>query len=228
MKRAYSIIALLLIIGVNNFTFAGLFPSVDKPESPDASLIVLEFSIDNRGELESFANANWSVIIPLVKKEDGSYVDFKMQVSAYMTIYYRENLKAGKYTLVGFRHVYTDFGKLKEYKKANGIKDDDLYFVKKDALDDLPYHIKQEFLLDAPIDFDLKPNTMMSFGKYVFKYRKGNGGAKGTTDDRYKITRGEIMMVDVDDVSLLSRLKRNWTSKKWKLWNEKNPAVVED
>jgi hypothetical protein len=218
MKRIYSIIA-ALIIGINSVTYASIFPGVDKPDSPDASLIALKLDVDERGELTVFLNANWSVIVPLVKKEDGTFVDFRMVTGKY----YKENLKAGKYTLVGFRHVYTDFGKLEEYKKANGIKDDDLYFVKKDAFDNMPYHIKQDFLFDEPIEFTLKPNAMMSLGEYVLKYRKGNGGAKGTSDDRYKITKYELMMSDPDDDSILHEMKQ-WSTKKWKMWNEKNPV----
>ncbi len=227
MKRIYSIILVLMMAGVN-LTYAGLWPSVKKPNSPDASLIAVELCIDVRGNLDAFANANVSTIVPVLKMEDGSFVEFRMfAMGANVgTIYYKENLKPGKYTLIGFEHVYVDWGKLHEYRIANGYDDDDIHIIPKKPYDDKPYRVRQSFDLDEPIEFTLEPNKMMTLGKYVLKYRKANGGLKGSTADRYKITRHEIMMVDSKDQSLLGYMKP-WRSKDWKLWNAKNPAKLE-
>lgn len=220
MKRLYSIL-FVMVLAVNA-VFAGLWPKVDEPNSPDASMLLLQFSIDERGELTPFLNANWSMITPVVKMEDGTLVEFKIfNGGADMTtIYYKENLKAGKYTLVGFKHVYTNFGKLDKYKMDTGDKK---HMVPKDAYDDMPYRERQMFELDKPIEFTLEANKIKTLGHYVLKYRKGNGGAKGTTDHRYKMTRAELMMADAEDESLYNYIKP-WATKKWKLWNAKNPA----
>ena len=225
MKRFYSTLLVLIFMGVN-LTYAGLWPSVDKPDSPDASMIVLQFSIDDKGNLTSYANTNASMWAPVVKKEDGTLVKFKVYSGgADMTnIYYKENLVAGKYTLVGFHFVYTDFGELDKYRAETGDKTGPYkHFY---DYDEKPYHIRQVFPLEKPIEFNLEPNKIMTLGHYVIKKRVKEG-IMGTSDDRYRVTRAEIMMADSEDQSLLSYIKP-WSSKKWKLWNAKNPAKLEE
>ena len=65
---------------------------------------------------------------------------------------------------------------------------------------------------------------MMTLGHYVIKKRMKEG-AMGTSDDRYRMARAEIMMAYSEDQSLLSFLKRK-ASKKWAVWNAKNPAEL--
>jgi hypothetical protein len=201
----------------------GFFPKVDKPNSPDASMIVLQFGIDNKGELETFSNANWSMIIPVLLKEDSSLVPFRVSTGLVdMTnFYYKENLKAGKYTLTGFMHVYTDYGKLAEYETQKGSTE----IVAKNAYDDKPYRVKQFFPLEKPVVLDLKPNIIASLGMYVMKY-KYKEGISGTSDDRWKMQEDytKIVLADSEDQSLLSYMKP-WATKKWKMWNAKNPAT---
>ncbi len=221
MKKAIIFTSALLLI-VSLSSFMGLFPRVDKPDSPDASMIVLQFAIDNKGELETFGNANWSMWIPELVDETGTLVPFKWATGlADMTnFYYKENLKAGKYTLKGFTHVYTDYGKEKEYEEAKGSTE----MVTKNPYDNKPYRVRQFFPLEKPVILDLQPNIIASLGMYVMKY-KYKEGISGTSDDRWKILEDytKIVMADPEDQSLLEYMKP-WATKKWKMWNAKNPA----
>jgi len=223
MKRLYSLVLVLIFAGIN-ITYAGMWPSVDKPNSPDASMIVLQFSEDVKGNIETYMNSNAFMWAPIVKKEDGTLVKFKVfTAGADMTnIYYKENLVAGKYTLVGFHFVYTDFGELDKYRAETGDKKGPYkHFY---DYDEVPYHIRQVFPFDKPIEFTLEPNIIITLGHYVIKKRVKEGFT-GTSDDRYRVTRAEIMMADSEDQSLLTYIKP-WATKKWKLWNAKNPAEL--
>lgn len=222
MNRKFSLFIALVFVGVFS-SYAGLFPSVDKPNSPDASMIALQFSIDNNGNLEPCVNANWAMWAPVVKKEDGSLVEFRVfNGGVDMTsIYYKENLEAGTYTLVGFNRIYTDFDKLKEYKSKPGNEG---HVVPKKAYDDMPYRVRQLVALDLPIEFKLEPNKIITLGHYAIKWQVKEG-ASGTSPDMYSLVEDQtkIMMADSEDQSLLSYMKP-WANKKWKLWNAKNPA----
>lgn len=225
MKRIFNLTMVFVFLGVFS-SYAGFFPSIDKPTSPDASLIALQFSIDNNGTLETYMNANWSMWAPVLKMEDGSLVEFRVNTGgADMTgIYYKENLVAGKYTLVGFNWIYTDYDKLHEYKSKPGNEN---HSVPKKAYDDKPYRVRQLIALDSPIEFTLEPNKMMTLGHYVIKY-KVKEGIDGTSADRFRVVEDQtkIMMADSEDQSLLTYMKP-WATKKWKMWNAKNPAIVE-
>ena len=221
MKKTVLIFGILFLF-IAFSSFMGLFPKVDKPDSPDASMIVLQFAIDNKGELESFGNANWSMIIPVVLKEDSSLVPFRVSTGlADMTnFYYKENLKAGKYTLTGFMHVYTDYGKLAEYEAKTGSSE----IVSKNAYDDKPYRVRQFFPLEKPVVLELRPNIIATLGKYAMKY-KYKEGISGSSDDRWKMQEDytKVVFADPEDQSLLTYMKP-WATKKWKMWNAKNPA----
>jgi len=221
MKRGITIVsAFVLLISLSSFM--GLFPRVDKPNSPDASMIVLEFAVDNKGELENFANANWSMWIPELINEKGELVQFRWAtgLADINDFYYKENLIAGKYTLKGFTHVYTDYGKLKEYETEKGSTE----MVAKNPYDGKPYRVRQFFPLEEPVVLDLKPNIISSLGKYVVKY-KYKEGVSGTSDDRWKMLEDytKVVMADPEDQSLLEYMAP-WATKKWKMWNAKNPA----
>lgn len=226
MKKIFSLLLIVITIGIST-SYAGLFPKVDKPNSPDASMIALQFSIDNNGNLEPCVNANWAMWAPVVKMEDGSLVEFRVfNGGANITsIYYKENLVAGKYTLVGFNRIYTDFDKLDEYKK---IPRNENHVVPKNAYDDKPYRVRQLIAIDSPIEFTLEPNKIMTLGHYVIKW-KVKEGPDGTSADRYSAIEDQtkIMMADSEDQSLLIYMKP-WATKKWKMWNAKNPAELKD
>jgi hypothetical protein len=221
MRKILVSLSLFLVVGITS-TFAGLFPSVSKPNSPDASLIALQFSIDDQGELIPFTNTNVSMWTPVVKKEDGTIVEFRVFNGGVdmTTIYYKENLTAGKYTLLGFNHVYVSYDKLHKYEEELGKT----VVLAKEPYAHKPYHVVQFFPLEQPYEFTLDPNVMMTLGHYAIKY-KNNGGITGTTDDRYKVIESETKIVKADktDQSLLVYMKQ-WATKKWKMWNAKNPA----
>ena len=222
MRRIFNLTMVFVFLGVFS-SYAGLFPSVDKPNSPDASMIALQFSIDDNGNLEPCVNANWAMWAPVVKMEDGSLVEFRVFNGGVdmTTIYYKENLVAGKYTLVGFNRIYTNFDKLHEYRAEIGNEN---YIVPKKAYDDMPYRVRQLIAVDSPIEFTLEPNKIMTLGHYVIKWQVKEG-PNGTSPDMYSIIedQSKIMMADSEDQSLLTYMKP-WANKKWKMWNAKNPA----
>lgn len=224
MKRIYSIMLVLFFASVS-FSYAGIWPSIDEPNSPDASMVVLQFSVDKDYSLSAYPNSNAFMWAPILKNEAGELVEFDAFLGGnelMSNVYYKENIVAGKYTLEGFQFVYTDFGKLDEYRAKTGDKKGPYkHFY---DYDEVPYHIRQVFPLEKSIEFVVEPNKMVTLGHYVIKHRMKEG-AMGTSDDRYRMERVEIMMADSEDQSLLSFLKAKG-SKKWRPWNEKNPAKL--
>jgi len=218
------IIGLLIVsfVGITT-SFAGLFPSVSKPSSPDASMIVLQFGIDDAGKLIGCANTSAFAWVPVVKDSDGNIIKFRVFNGGVdmTTIFYKENLKAGEYTLEGFNHVYLDYGKLDAYRIEKGTKE----AAKEAPYDNLPYDVVQFFALDEPVKLNLEPNKIMSFGNYGVKY-KYKGGLAGTTDDRWMLVEDEtkIILANSEDQSLLNYIS-SWATKKWRMWNAKNPAA---
>jgi hypothetical protein len=136
-------------------------------------------------------------------------------------IYYAENLKAGEYTLIGFYHVYTNYGKLSEYEKEIGKQ----FIPSYDPYADNKYHIKQIFSLNEPVKINLVANKVMSLGSYAVKYKWVEGMA-GTTDERWKMNESQTAItksVPFDEYIL--RYIKAWRTPNWKKWNEKNPAT---
>lgn len=221
MKRTLVILATVLYFGLINGN-AQLFPSVDKVASPEMSMIALQFAHDNDGKMENVINNNFTGWAPVVKGPDGNIVPFRnFDAGADMTnIYYAENLKAGEYTLIGFYHVYTDYGKLDEYKKEFGEKHMPIY----EPYVDKKYHIKQVFELKEPIVLNLEPNKIMSFGSFAVKH-KWVGGIAGTTDDRWKMDEQHTAItLEKPFDNYVLRYMKPWATPKWKKWNEKNSA----
>lgn len=221
MSKKSNLFVVLFFSGIMT-AFAGIFPGISKPNSPDASLIALRFSVHDGGELTKFLNTNWSMWTPVVKKEDGTLVEFRSWSGGadITTIYYKENLAPGKYTLVGFNYVYTDYGKLADYERKIGHRE----MVHKNPYDNKPYHVVQFFPLKTPYTFTLAPNTMMSIGHYVIEYQLYEGFS-GSSDDRYRAAEDgtRIIKADTADQYVL-RYMKSWATKKWKMWNKKNPA----
>jgi len=199
-----------------------MFPKVSKAKSDDMSMLALQFASNENGGLTNVINANWSSWIPAVTDSDGNLVKFRHFGAGadVNNIYYAENLEAGEYTLTGFYHIYTDYGKLEEYKKEKG----ETYTAEKAPYKNLPYHIKQLIALKEPVKVNLEANKMMSLGTYAvtFKYI---GGLNGTTDDRWKAIEEETMITKEEPESdYILRYMKSWATKKWKMWNAKNSA----
>ena len=209
----------LLFFGLVLFSITGcmsLFTAlnIEPPVSAEASMLVLEAEDGETGGY--LVNNNATGWAPLIEDENGAIIPFKMVgiLANVDTIYFAENLKAGTYTLKGFRHVYTDYGLLPD----NVIPSYEPYV-------DEPYHIRQEFMLDKPVVIHLKAAQMESFGKYSIHY-KWVGGAAGTTDDRWKARPDSVKITgDSKDRNALQVLK-GFTNANWAPWNERNAEVA--
>ena len=220
MKRAMIFSAFML---ASAFSFAQLFPKVDKPTSEDMSMLVVQFAKDTDGKMEIVSNMNFTGWAPVVEGPDGKIVPFRnFDAGADMTnIYYSENLPAGTYTLKGFNHLYTNYTKLDEYKAQTGEE-----LARYAPYENLPYHEVQFFPISQPVVVELIPNKMMSLGSLGVQY-KWISGAAGTTDDRWKAVEdfSKITMEKpLDDYVL--RYMKSWATPKWKKWNAKNPATA--
>ena len=186
------------------------------------SMLALQFAHDENGELTNVINTNWSGWIPAVTATDGSLVNFRHFGAGadVNNIYYAENLKAGEYTILGFYHIYSDYGKLDEYKKEKG----ESYVAEKAPYKNLPYHIKQLIALKEPVKVNLEANKMMSLGNYAVEF-KYLGGLNGTTNDRWKTIEEETKLTKEEpNNDYILKYMKSWATKKWKMWNAKNSA----
>lgn len=218
MKRQITLTIAMLFITLLTVQ-AQLFPKVDRPTSDEMSMIAIQFAHDNDGKMENVSNLNFTGWAPVVVGPDGKEVAFRnFDAGADMTnIYYAENLVAGEYTLKGFNHIYTDYSKLEEHKKATGEE-----LARYAPYDNLSYHVKQFFPLSNPVVVNLEPNKIMSFGSFAVKY-KWIEGLAGTTDHRWKAVEEESGITiekPLDDYVL--RYMKPWRTPAWKRWNVKN------
>lgn len=127
------------------------------------------------------------------------------------TFFYAENLRPGTYTLKGFMHVYTDYGKLADDQSASY-----------GPFEDYPYHVKQFMPISEEVTADLGSGVIDIFGRYFITY-EWKDGSSGTTDDRWKVSEATVSIdYDADDRRAL-RVAKNWDTANWKLWNVRNP-----
>jgi hypothetical protein len=221
MKRSV-ISAMAFVCLVVSTGFAQLFPKVDKPTSDEMSMLVLQYAQEKDGKMENVLNMNFTGWAPAVKGPDGQIVPFRNydKGADFTNIYYAENLPAGEYTLLGFYHVYTDYGKLKEYETSIGKT----IIASYDPYGNLPYHVKQLIPLKQEVVVKLEANKVMTMGSYVVKFKWVSGMA-GTTDDRWKAKEDEtsITMEDPKSETVIRYIK-SWATPAWKKWNAKNPA----
>ncbi len=221
MKRLAVLTVLLLCI----FTFASyaqLFPQVDRPTSDDLSLLVLQFGKEkDDGNFEIVLNNNATGWAPAVKGPDGEIIPFRKYDSAadITNIYYSENLQAGEYTLVGFYHVYVDYGKLEEYKKEINNPN---YLMSYEPFANRPFHVKQLFELSEHVTVNLEAGTVKSLGNYAVKFEWVEG-PMGTTDTRWKANeeKTEFVLVKPFD-DHVQRYIKTWRTRSWRPWNERN------
>ncbi|HPX06315.1 MAG TPA: hypothetical protein PLC17_10300 [Tenuifilaceae bacterium] len=218
MTKSLQLLTALLFAGILGAN-AQLFPKVSKPESNEASMLVLQFGHTNDGKLETVTNLNFSGWAPAVINANGEIVPFRKYDAGadFTNIYYAENLAAGTYKLVGFYHVYIDYSKLDEMRKGNPDK-----MTKYAPYENLSYHVKQLFPLQDTVTVQLEANKVMTFGTYAVKYA-WVGGLAGTTDDRWKANeeKTEVTTSKPDDNTVLRYIK-TWATPAWKKWNAKN------
>ena len=224
MKRIVLMIAVTLFIGVLS-GFAQLFPKVKKPTSPEMSMLAIQFGTVNNDKYETVINNNFTGWAPVVKDANGKVAEFRnfnAGAGDIASIYYAENLVAGEYTLIGFYHVYTDYGKLTAYRDS--VKNPN-YLPTYEPYVDKSFHIRQFFPLKMPVKITLAPNTIMSLGSFAVKY-KWTEGMAGTSDTRWKMDESVtgVVMENPNDDKVI-RYMKPWATPAWKKWNVKNPAT---
>ena len=220
MKKRMPLFLVLFVSSVIS-GFAQFFPKVEKPSSPEMSLLVLQGSHDEDGKPGKIENVNFTGWAPAVTGPDGKVVPFRnFDAGANFTnIYYAENLPAGEYKLIGFYHVYTDIAKLTEYQKSHPN------FMPKFAhYEENPYHVKQMIPVKEPVVVALEPNKVMTFGSYLIKF-VWTGGMGGTTSDRWKAVEEKSFITSDPKNETVLRYMKTWATPAWKKWNEKNAVA---
>lgn len=222
MKRITLLLATIFCVGALS-GYAQLFPKVDKPTSDDMSLLVLQFAkeTDDGGGFENVLNNNATGWTPVVKGPNGNIIPFRKYDAAadINNIFYSENLEAGEYTLIGFYHVYVDYGKLAEYEKEVNKPN---FIPSYEPYADNSYHIKQLVELDEPVVAKLEAGTIMPLGNFAVKY-KWVGGAWGTTNDRWKV-KDDVKIIFSEPLNeYVARYIKTWRTPSWKKWNARNP-----
>lgn len=219
MKTRTVIFLMLSLYAVQGFS--QFFPKVEKPSTPEMSMLAIQASHDEDGKLGKIENMNFTGWAPAVMNSEGKVVPFRnFDAGADFTnIYYAENLPAGEYKLIGFYHVYTDYSKLEEYHKQfpNHIPTFSPY-------KEMPYHVKQLFSLKEAVIVNLESNKIRTFGSYVIKF-KWVGGMGGTTPDRWKAIEEKTLLTAEPQNETVLRYMKTWATPAWKKWNEKNAAT---
>jgi hypothetical protein len=212
-------ITVLVVLSLTGcLSFASFFPYVDRPESPTASMLVLEAGKLEEQRSSNLLNSNASGWAPWVVDSNGNVIPFRNldSESRLDSLYYSENLKAGTYTLKGFYHVYIDYSLL-----PSGV------IASYGPFENYSYHIKQEFPLEKPVTISLREAEMTTFGRYYIEANWKEGLA-GTGDDRWKINPSTVKISsDVNDKKAL-RVIKNWYTDKWGEWNTRNKEQAAD
>ncbi|MGM0432681.1 MAG: hypothetical protein ACQEQU_08205 [Spirochaetota bacterium] len=219
-RRALLLFALVGAVALlgSCMTLAALFPVVDPPVSDEASMIVVEVGEGIPGDSDALMNTNFTGWAPWVVDEAGELVTFKPfdTESRLDSFYYAPNLMPGTYTMKGFLHVYTDYGRLGDGSGASYGPFEDHY-----------YHVKQFFPLDDELLLSLDPAIVDTFGSHYIQY-EWKDGASGTTDDRWKVAEDSFSVVSEPENRRPLRVAKNWKTSNWKLWNERNPEEAAD
>ncbi len=160
-KLGFLGITVLVVLSLTScLSFASFFPYVDQPESPTASMLVLEAGKLEELRSTNLLNSNASGWAPWVVDSNGNIIPFRNldAESRLDSLYYSENLKADTYTLKGFYHVYIDYSLL-----PAGV------IASYGPFENYSYHVKQEFPLEKPVTIILKEAEMSSFGRYYIE-----------------------------------------------------------
>ncbi len=211
MKRGLSValivVAITLLSGCMSL-FTAL--SVEEPLTGESSMLVVEIG-ENYNYL---VNNNYTGWAPIVKDSNGNVVPFQMinAISNAATIYVAANITPGVYTMTGLRHVYTDYGLL---------KDGD--YPEYEPYVERPYHVQQFFPLEKPIKVTVPVKSMTTLGYYDISFEWNGGGFAGK-DDRWKAVESTVKIKsNPESKKLLQVIKYSMNSDNWKLWNERNP-----
>ena len=197
------------------FVFTGcasLFTAlmVDPPLDENSSMLVVEMGSNN----DYLVNNNFTGWAPLVEDENGNIIVMQMinAIVDAQTIYIAPNIRPGKYTMIGIRHVYTDYGLLLDSDSPNYEP-----YVER------PYHVQQDFLLDESVEITVGQREMVTLGHYNIAY-EWNGGGFADKDDRWRVLPSTLKITsDPMSTNVLRAIKGSLSSDTWELWNERNP-----
>ncbi len=182
--------------------------TIEEPYDKNSSMVILESGSGGA----YLMNDNYTGWAPLVRGPSQQLVPFKM-VNALAdgeTLYVAANVEPGTYTLLGFRHVYTDYSLL---------TDEDIPIY--EPYVETPYHVNQDFMLDEPVVIEIKKGEVTTFGYYDIQYTH-NGGGFADTDDRWAVIPSSVIInADPENTNML-RVVKGFDTPSWRMWNERN------
>ncbi len=220
MKRQtlFFSLALVLTLFGSCLSFDSFFPMAQKPIEDSASMLVVEAGTRSEGSSAALLNTNASGWAPWVEDEDGNLVAFRAFDSEARldSLFWAENVSAGRYTHKGFLHIHVDYGKLPE-----GVIMDYEPFAYKE------WHTIQRFPIEEESVIDLEEADMQTFGRYYID-SEWVEGPSGTTDLRWMVDPASVKIEgDAKDKKAL-RIIKNWRSSVWLAWNERNKEEAAD
>jgi len=201
-------ISLLIVLLLSSCMSLFTALTIEGPEHHDSSMLILESGSNG----EYLMNNNYTGWAPLVKGEDGTIIHFKMvnALADAQTMYVAPNVKEGNYTIIGFRHVYTDYGLLQD-------GDSPMY----EPYVESPYHVNQEFFLEEPITVNLSKREIQSFGYFSIEYEH-NGGGFADRDDRWAVIPSSVSISSNPSHTNILRVIKGFRTPEWEMWNERN------
>ena len=201
--------ALLLLSGCMSL-FTAL--TIEEPNDSQSSMIVLESGTDG----DYLENNNFTGWAPIVKDPSQNIVPFKMvnALADAETLYVAPNVMPGEYTLVGFRHVYTDYSLLNK-------EDYPIY----EPYVTSSYHVNQEFALAKPVTIVVKEGDLATFGYYDIEFSH-DGGAFADTDDRWSVLPSSVTITSDPTNTNMLRVLKGLNTPSWNMWNVRNSAVA--
>ena len=176
MKKLGILLPLLLVVFFVSscISLGSLFPSVYAPIGNDSSLLVVEAGVPAGGALFNSNASGWA---PWVVDASGKVIPFRTfdGESRLDSLFYSANLESGTYYLRGFYHVFVDYSKLPE---------GEIPFY--GPFENYPYHVKQTFPLERPVEIVIGKGEVATLGRYFISYDWVEGVA-GISDQRWRV-----------------------------------------
>lgn len=220
MKKALLICAVAALMLASCSSMTAMFPFATAPATPQSSMLVVEVGTGKPALSDNLSNLNFSGWAPLVLDQAGKEIAFNnFDTEARLdSFFYAQNLPAGDYTLMGFMHVYADYG----------LYDSGKVVVSYEPYAKRPWHVRQVFPLPRPVKLTLKPASVETFGRYLieFAYKEG---ASGKSNDRWMVKPDSFKynaILSADKKAL--RVMKNWAAPAWVPWNKLNPEPAAD
>ena len=196
--------------------FGELFPAVDPPDGPAASMLMVELIAFTEGEAGTEESRNYNNLVnsgfyPVVTDTSGREVRFGNidSLANNGMVYWAENLEPGEYKLEGFRYLWMTHDDF----MTTPIKD-----LKFDGQNEAKWQKRNFYDLPESVKIEIGSGTIVSLGKYSVYYT-----LRGIGDEKDNIVSWEYRLIDPSDREILSQIKP-WRSGNWPEWNERNPV----